>query len=253
MLANSNGCIITAFNNEKHDHLKMAVAAADRVVQHLNIPVTIVTDDETVDVGSHDRIIAVKPVENLRKDFTWYNLSRTDLYDISPYNRTLLIDSDYYICTTNLLAHINSNADFIMTRDVYNVRTGAVERYKLGNTQIDMYWATVAIFNKCAEAKNIFEMAKHVQTHYVYYSELYGFKRIPVRNDYIFTIACHIIGGYGSKNYGFVKYPLVNCDNFTKYISFENDKLIYQYETTKLCSNKLQNLDLHLMNKGQLQ
>jgi hypothetical protein len=230
----------------------MAVSAADRVVAHLNIPVTIVTDDETADIGSHARIVATKPVENLRKDFTWYNLSRTDLYDISPYSRTLLIDSDYYICTPNLLAHINSNADFIMTRDVYNVRTGSVERYKLGNTQIDMYWATVAIFNKCEESKNIFEMAKHVQKHYVYYSELYGFKRIPVRNDYIFTIACHLIGGYGMRDYGFKNYSLVNCDNFIKYISLENDKLVYYYESTKLFANKLQNLDLHLMNKGQL-
>ena len=253
MPVNSKGCLITAFNNEKHDHLKMAVAAADRVVQHLNIPVTIVTDDETADIGLHNLIIATKPTANLRKDFTWYNLSRTDLYDISPYDRTLIIDSDYYICTDNLLAHINGSADFIMTRDVYNVRTGTVERYKLGNTQIDMYWATVAIFNKCEEVHSIFELAKHVQKHYVYYSELYGFKRIPVRNDYIFTIACHLIGGYGMKDYGFKKYPLVNCDNFTKYISFDNNKLIYQYETTKVCANKLQNLDLHLMNKGQLQ
>ena len=252
MLVNSNGCIITAFNNEKHDHLRMAVQAADRVVKHLNIPVTIVTDDETADVRTHARIVAAKPKINLRKDFTWYNLSRTDLYDISPYDRTLIIDSDYYVCTPNLLAHINSNADFIMTRDVYNVRTGKVERYKLGNTQIDMYWATIAIFNKCEETKNIFEMAKHVQKHYLYYSQLYGFNRNPVRNDYIFTIACHLIGGYGLKDYGFKKYPLINCDNFTKYISFEDDKLIYQYESTKLCANKLQNLDLHLMNKVQL-
>ena len=252
MLVNSNGCIITAFNNEKHDHLRMAVQAADRVVKHLNIPVTIVTDDETADVRTHARIVAAKPKINLRKDFTWYNLSRTDLYDISPYDRTLIIDSDYYVCTPNLLAHINSNADFIMTRDVYNVRTGKVERYKLGNTQIDMYWATIAIFNKCEETKNIFEMAKHVQKHYLYYSQLYGFNRNPVRNDYIFTIACHLIGGYGLKDYGFKKYPLINCDNFTKYISFEDDKLIYQYESTKLCANKLQNLDLNLMNKGQL-
>lgn len=249
---NIKGCLIVAFNNEKHNHVSMAVSAADRVVKHLNIPVTIVTDDSTIDIGQHTRHIVEKPVANLRKDFTWYNLSRTQLYDITPYDRTLIIDSDYYICTDNLLPHINGSTDFIMTRDVYNVRTGTVERYKLGNTQIDMYWATVGIFNKSKEAHNIFEMAKHVQKHYVYYSELYGFKRIPVRNDYIFTIACHLMGGYGLKDYDFKNYPLVNCDNFVKYMSFDNDKLIYQYESTKLCASKLEKLDLHLMNKDQL-
>jgi len=254
---NSKGCLIAAFDNENHIYFDMAVTAADRVSKHLKIPVTIVTDRNDGDIGQHTCISIEKPGGNWRtnngKDYSWHNLIRTDLYDLSPYDRTLIIDSDYSICTDNLLVHINSSADFIMTRDVYNVRTGKVERYKLGNTQIDMYWATVSIFNKSKVAKNIFSMAKHVQKHYLYYSELYGFHRSPIRNDFIFTVACHLMGGYGLKDYGFKKYPLVNCDNFVKYISFDNDKLIYQYETTKLCANKLQNLDLHLMNKGQLQ
>ena len=251
----SRGCLIAAFDNENHIYFEMAVAAADRVAKHLKIPVTIVTDRTDGDAHNHNRIIVEKPGGNWRSinstDYTWRNLIRTQLYDLSPYSRTLIIDSDYFLCTPNLLPHLNCAKDFIMTKQVYSPVNCKTETFKLGNTQIDMYWATVAIFNKCEEAQSIFEMAKHVQEHYEYYSTIYEFRRVPIRNDFIFSVAIHLMGGYGMRDYGFNNYPLVNCDAQIDYEKFEDDKLVYRYVTDKVYANSIANVDLHLMNKGQ--
>ena len=251
----SRGCLIAAFDNENHIYFDMAVAAADRVAKHLKIPVTIVTDRTDGDAHNHNRIIVEKPGGNWRSinstDYTWRNLIRTQLYDLSPYSRTLIIDSDYFLCTPNLLPHLNCAKDFIMTKQVYSPVNCKTETFKLGNTQIDMYWATVAIFNKCEEAQSIFEMAKHVQEHYEYYSTIYEFRRVPIRNDFIFSVAIHLMGGYGMRDYGFNNYPLVNCDAQIDYEKFEDDKLVYRYVTDKVYANSIANVDLHLMNKGQ--
>ena len=251
----SRGCLIAAFDNENHIYFDMAVAAADRVAKHLKIPVTIVTDRTDGDAHNHNRIIVEKPGGNWRSinstDYTWRNLIRTQLYDLSPYSRTLIIDSDYFLCTPNLLPHLNCAKDFIMTKQVYSPVNCKTETFKLGNTQIDMYWATVAIFNKCEEAQSIFEMAKHVQEHYEYYSTIYEFRRVPIRNDFIFSVAIHLMGGYGMRDYGFKNYPLVNCDAQMYYDKFADNKLVYRYATDKVYANSIANVDLHLMNKGQ--
>ena len=104
----------------------------------------------------------------------------------------------------------------------------------------------------CQCVKYIFECAKYVEEHYEYYGLYYGFKSFPIRNDYIFTIACHLMGGYGCKSYAFKNYPLVNCEKSIAYESWDGNKLIYKYENLKIFGNRLQNIDLHLMNKEQL-
>jgi hypothetical protein len=256
MLNNSKGCIIAALNTVELNYIDISKRAADRVAKYLDLPVTIITDNANVDFGKHNVIAVDKPIDNRRtpvgkQNQQWFNLVRTQVYDLSPYDRTLLIDGDYFICTDALLPHVNCYADFIMAKEVYNPVEGKVETYKIGNTQIDMYWATICIFNKSTEAANIFAMAKHVQQHYRYYSELYRFSPRPLRNDYIFSIACHLMGGYGLKDYGFKNYPLINCNNQIDYESYENNKLVYRYVKDKVYANRFVKTDLHLMNKDQ--
>jgi len=247
----SKGCIIAAFNTDSYDYIGDAVLAGERVNRHLNLPVTIITDVSDI-MSEHDVITVPKPADNPRLKQNWYNMNRTQLYDLSPYDRTLLIDSDYFICTDTLSAHMDGSADFIMAREVYNPVTGEITTHRVGESALPMYWATVTIFNKSAEASLIFELAKHIQKHWEYYSAYYRFRASPMRNDYIFSIACHLAGGYGQKDYGFVNYPLVNCDSNVKYTRFLDDQLVYEYAGKSLSRNKLTNMDLHLMNKDML-
>jgi len=250
MQNNSNGCIIFAYNTDKIDYFNQAVASADRVNHFLNLPVTIFTNEERT--AKHNIVLTEIPKKNYKQRNIWYNRSRTSAFDQTPYNKTLLIDSDYFLCTDMLKYHFDSQSPFLITQQVYNPKTGQKAIFNVGKTHIPMMWATVMIYDKSQESQQIFEMAKIVEKHYDYYSKLYGFHHASIRNDYIFSIACHIMGGYGRKSYALKNYPIVNCNSEISYQSWNNNKLVYKYNSGKVFGNYLNNMDLHLMNKDQL-
>jgi len=254
-LNSSKGCLITAFDTAEYSYTSLAIAAADRVVEHLNIPVTIITDKSIN--SKHAELIVDRPKNNPRYPMgkppsDWYNLIRTSLYDLSPYDRTLVIDCDLMLATDNVKPYVDSTADFLIAGNIYDPKQGlSIYQLQIGHSQIAMNWATIMIFNRSDEAHAIFEMAKLVQNNYGYYSNLYGFLPSPIRNDYIFSIACHLIGGYGLKSYT-MDLPLINCNKQIEYKAWGSNQLTYQYVDDKIYLNQIKNVDLHLMNKDQL-
>jgi len=246
----SDGCIIFAYNTDKIDYFSQAVVAADRVSQHLNLPVTIFTNE--LRQSKHNVILTEMPPKNFKQKNIWYNRSRTRAFDFTPYSKTLVIDSDYFLNTDTLKYHFNSKKSFLIAQEIYNPINGKKIIHYVGQSRIPLMWATTMIFDCSNEAKQIFEFAKIVEKHYDYYAKLYGFHHSSIRNDYIFSIACHVIGGYGKTSYAFKNYPIVNCNSDIFYEGFKNNKFVYKYMRDKMYCNRLHNIDLHLMNKDQL-
>ena len=123
----SNGALIFAHNNSSIDYTKLAVFAATRIKQFLNIPVSIVTDnrkwlDENFHQHPFDKIIEITAEPATQKLFydgtlaskklEWKNLSRNRAYDLTPYDRTLVIDSDYILCSSILKSAFETDAIF---------------------------------------------------------------------------------------------------------------------------------------------
>lgn len=247
---NSNGCIIFAYNTNKIDYFSQAEIAADRVVKHLNLPVTIFTNE--LKESKHNVIVTEIPPKNYKQRNIWYNRSRTRAFDLTPYSKTLVIDSDYFLNTDTLKYHFNSQRPFLIASEIYNPVKGEKTVFNLGKSHIPMLWATIMMFDRSDEAKQIFEFAKTIEKHYDYYSKLYGFHYASIRSDYIFSIACHVMGGYGATSYALKNYPLINCDGSIIYEKLNDNKLLYKYMRDKMYGNRLHNMDLHLMNKDQL-
>ena len=250
MQNNSSGCCIYAYNTDRIDYFSQAVEAADRVSHYLDLPVTIFTNQPKE--SKHNVITTELPTPNYRLKNIWHNRGRIGSFDNSPYSKTLVIDSDYFLCTDTLKYHFESSKPFLIAQEIYEPATGKRITNNLGKTHIPMCWATIMMFDRSDEAHAIFECAKHIEKHYLYYATYYGFKEYPIRNDYIFSIACHLMGGYGQKSYALKNYPLVNCEQTIAYESWDGKKLIYKYAKDKVYGNRLQNMDLHLMNKDQL-
>lgn len=242
----SKGCLILADNTDEFDYVGLASLAKDRVEKFLNIPCIVLSQDTVTE--------NTRTFPGRSGKFTWNNLNRTKAYELSPYDRTLLIDADFFIASDTLTPHIDGDFDFAMVRDMYNPATGAEFKPTLGNTKIRQLWATVMIFNKSDAAKSIFEMADHVLCHYPYYSRLYGFNSTPLRNDYAFTIACHILGGYGQTSYELKNYKMINCDFNTEIIEINEDDVLIGYakEENKRHLQRLRKTDVHLQNKISL-
>jgi hypothetical protein len=65
---------------------------------------------------------------------------------------------------------------------------------------IDFYWATIFYFKKTAWTKSFFDLYQHIVENYDFYVFTY---RIPwhlVRNDYVVSIAIHIMNGFSNRS-----------------------------------------------------
>ena len=103
----SKGVILFAFNSPKFNYYDMAVATAKRINHFLNLPVTLVTDETSIPTDPNyvfDKTITVTPDKNNKRDWgIWINKGRYQAYELSPYDETILLDTDYLVNSNKLL------------------------------------------------------------------------------------------------------------------------------------------------------
>jgi hypothetical protein len=255
------GAVIVANNTENFNYVKLAEHCAARIRAHLNIPVALISDSAVVSDQFDAILRSVAPVRSNNRalkaeKYEWRNLTRTQVYNLTPWDRTLLIDADFFINSDALKNHLLTDIDFAIARECYDPATGYSYVKKLGKSQIDQLWATVMIFNKSTTAEHIFNLADYVLKNYDYYHKLYNFNDVPLRNDYAFTIACHLLGGYGNKLFDIANYKLVNCDFSAKIEEINYSDVLISYK--KQIQNQIRiyvqriKSDIHLMDKISL-
>ena len=131
----TNGVLLFAHNNEQIDYVAQACFLAKRVKQYLNLPTSLVTDDvERVKKfykGDEvfDKIIASEIKRKNRKTYNdgtlskkvleFKNYNRSDAYDISPYDKTLVMDTDYIVSNDLFAKAFESNHDLMMYRVIF--------------------------------------------------------------------------------------------------------------------------------------
>ena len=164
----SKGALIFARNNAQVDYIKQAHYLAKRITKYLNIPTTIVTDSieymkETyTDYNTvFDQVIEVPFARGLSekryfdgsgvyKQLEFKNDLRTQAYELSPYDETILLDSDYIIANDVLKNCFTQEHNFLIYKDAKDL-TGFrdnTEFLKISETSVDFYWATVVFFRK---------------------------------------------------------------------------------------------------------
>ena len=267
----TKGILCFAFNNESIDYIKQAKFLAARAKNYLNLPVSVVTDSTIEDSSLFDKVIKIDLEEktNNRRYYNgmkeshtinFKNSSRTKAYDLSPYDNTLILDTDYVICSTKLLEAFDSGKDFLIHDSSFDVayRPENIEFKFLSDTGIKFYWATCVFFKKTKTTKAFFDLLKHIQDNWNFYSSLYCLPNELYRNDYSFSIAIHIMNGY-------VEDSWVSTFTFPTWYITDKDYLYeLKNETIKILSpvfNEvdvelpiiIKNTDVHIMNKYSLE
>ena len=268
----TRGVLIFAQNNSEIDYAKISLYAAQRVEQYLNVPVSLVTDSKDWLLQSQptaktvfDRIITINADTSQTKKFydgtlaaktlTWKNLSRSDCYDLTPYDETLVIDSDYIISSNTLSKIWNNVNDFLIYQDSFDLaqwRDDSSFQY-LNQTSIPFYWATAFYFKKSTANQAFFNIVKYIKSNWSYYRSLYNIDSVVFRNDFAFSIAIHMMGEEfakplpGKMNYTLDRDVLVDIKNSALQFLVEKKNYSGEYVATKT-----NNLDMHVMNKYSL-
>ena len=271
------GALIFAHNNRDIDYALMALISGGLAKKHLEIPVTLVTDESTIawmkTSGIYDRandvfenIITVeKPVTgNSRKlhdgientkTVPFVNANRSSAWELTPYDRTLLLDSDYFIFSDRLKEYFLVDEDILISKAINDVvgpeRIGYHDRY-VSDTGVHLYWATNVIFTKNSRSKSFFDLVSYVKDHYEYYADLFRFDSRQYRNDISFSVAKHILSGFETDLElslpavltAIDKDILHSVDNTGKLTFLISPKLNSNY-----CAATFRNQDIHIMNK----
>jgi len=273
----TQGILIYAHNSHSVDYGLMSVISGGLAKKYLNVPVSLITDKFTVDwmknsqsyelaVKIFDHIIIVEKPEtnNSRRLYDgssnstipFINSNRSSAWDLTPYDRTLLIDSDFLIFSDRLSKYWNVDSDLMIgesINDIYdNNRLGYHDRY-ISDVGIKLYWATTVMFTKNIKTKIFFELVKHIKDNYQYYADTYRFDSKQFRNDIAFSIAKHILNGFEQNNTEDLPPVLTLLDkDILHSVSDKLTILVSPKLDSNLCAAAIDGIDIHIMNKQSI-
>lgn len=271
----TKGVVLFAFNTEI-DYVKMSIHSAERIKKHLGLPVTLVTDSrDYLNKDFYDKLYlfdsVIKYEDNTvqtRKfsdgnvkstNHVWKNTTRSDVYSLSPYDETLVLDVDYIINSSFLLNCFELKSDFLIYKnscDLSGWRKTNEFKY-VNQYSIPFYWATVFYFKKNKKNKIFFNLVQYIRDNWDYYRLIYQINDKKFRNDYAFSIAIHILNGMdvdcfddiipGKKFYTLDKDILISLDDNSCVFLVEKENKLDEYVPIRISD-----LDVHIMNKHSL-
>jgi hypothetical protein len=272
----TQGILIFAFNSGDVDYVELAIFAAKKAKAQLNKPVSLVTDSKEWlltkfpnDVTVFDEILESTDTTTQTKRFydgtnnfqnvVWKNSNRVNCFELSPYDETLVIDSDYIINSTFLQYCWQQPNDFLIYKH-YNDLAGwrdTSEFDYVNEYTIPFYWATVFFFRKTELNKSFFVLIEHIKNNWNYFVKLYQLPSARFRNDIAFSIAIHMMNGFMPDNFAT---PIANKLHYTLdrdlLVQIKNSKMkfLVQKKTTntEYTALKTESLDVHVMNKRSL-
>lgn len=256
----TTGATILAFNNDAIDYVAMAAWSAHRIRHWLKIPVCLVTDSDQVD-PVFDHVVRVQALgdrhryfEDIGHSVPWHNANRADVYDLTPWDRTLLLDADYVVNSDVLTAVLDSRLDFTCHRWASDLASGQFldDLNWFGRYRFPQWWATVMMFDKTAHARHIFDTMRMVREHWEHYRLLYAVANPTFRNDHALSIALGVCSGHTLATQDIV-WPLMSVMPHNALTQIGDwDFAIESQREQRPLSVTIRGTDFHAMGKAHL-
>lgn len=251
MSEKSKGVILFAFNTDLVNYVGIAEQAARLIHHSIGLPVTLVTDVEIISKYVDRVVYTDNEFQNKRQGYaggtTWRNGNRYLAYELSPYDETILLDSDYLVLDQSLLTLLETTSDYRLIHN--NVSLFQNMTGNMGQLSLDYVWATAITFKRTEQAKLLFSLVGRIQRNYAYYRQLYNIRERNFRNDYAFAIANNIISGYTTNVEQTVPWNMLTLDQKIESIELYNNTLTVR-DSDKAYILPRQNI--HVMDKDYL-
>jgi len=235
----SKGVILFAVNTDTVDYVKIAEQAARLIKHTLNLPTTIITDT------------GVASTNNFRTGYAggtqWKNGGRYRAYELSPYDETILLDSDYLQLDTSLLDILDTTIDYKLMH--HNQSPTMSMSGNMGQMSLDYVWATAITFKRTDKTEALFDLVGRIERNYAYYRKLYHIRERNFRNDYAFAIANNIISGYTTDLAQSIPFTMLTIDKLVKNIEITGKKMIIREENI---AHVIAKQNVHIMDKDYL-
>ena len=260
----SKGYLIFAENNEHVDYVSIAEVNASLIRRYSTAKICLVTNT-TVNSKLFDDVIVIDSsnpnkrsinVNGKREMVSYYNSNRAGVYNISPYQQTIMVDADYFLYSKVLEQCWDIQSPLLMNKHATTLTGNSLlpGDVMLEDKNIPMYWATCVYFKKCKYTEQFFALVEHVAQNYIYYFKLYNVPANYYRNDYAYSIALHMFNDFQIVN----NTQLPGGPILTSYFNDQVTK-IHNNGMTILVQHKhtyqpvvTSDTNIHVMNKNNL-
>ena len=235
------------FNTADVSYHKILERCVPLIKKNLKLEITVVTDFETYKTLKPLGFINYKFIEpelgNTKNGSEWRNVDRHMVYELSPYDVTLVMDIDYFPFTDNLRQFLDTDYDFLVSKDAHDLtNVGSFDMRKW--SMIDMVWATVFVFKKGPKARRIFDTVKYVKQYYHHFNEMYRIRAKNFRNDYAFAIALQQVNGFTTSDT--MPLSIATLPPGCKVIKMTDTGIAWSYNDQ---INYTEHQDVHVLNK----
>lgn len=197
----TTGAVILAFNNGATDYVALARQSASRIRRHLGWPTCLITDRPS---DGFDHICVIdNPGAGGTREFhdqsaPWFNRGRNQVYALTPWEHTVLLDADYVVASDQLSVLSQCEHDISVMGHSYDITGTHPEKEfnSFGRQGYPMSWATCISFRKSTLSQQVFDVMMMVEKNWHHYRDIYGFGRRLFRNDYALSIALLITHGH---------------------------------------------------------
>lgn len=236
----SRGAIIFANNTQEFDYFKIAEANAKLIERYLGLPTTILSSS-----GESTQRLDV----TTGRFVEWKNRGRSQAYDLSPYDETLLLDADYLVLDDTLLTAFSTGQPYLLF-DKNTYVTDPDLRETMGRYSLPFVWATAVMFRRNPKTAMLFDLVKVIETNYGYYRALYNIEATNYRNDYAFAIAHHILSGYQWSGEQFFPSPITTVPGLLEKLELRQHQIVAR---TPDRAYVLPRQSIHILSKHYLQ
>lgn len=257
------GAVMMAFDTSSVSYVRQARWNARRIRQYLDLPVSLITDSSCAD-PVFDQVIQVPRPQHDNPRWSadqqqvtpWYNVNRSDVFDLTPYDRTLLIDTDYVVCSSVLRDFVTNSQGFHAYERAYDVTAQQPDRdlSGFGRFSWPLAWATVMIFGRDHVSGMIFAVMRQVRDHWQHFCDLYGISNSLYRNDYALSVALGVVSGH-TGNTQALPWPMAMVMP-TARVTCQDQQFHVHYQDQQDRQRRIQlppHMDFHAMNKLDLE
>lgn len=261
----TQGVLLFAHNSEEVNYGVMAVWMSERITRYLGKSVSLVTDEYTIqslkgigiDPKKYFDYIIINDCDTTQsrklsgETIIFKNIDRADAYDLTPYDETLVLDTDIAIMSDRLNTVWGSCDDILISNKSLDILDRSHPEFAyLKDHGIEFQWATEFYFKKSEVAEDFFKKCKHIRDNYSWYSILYGMGNYPLRNDHIWSIAIHEAGIDFNQIPRVLRYATDNDE----IVELGTDRVLFgaKVNDSKVRLANVRDQDVHIMNKFEL-
>lgn len=246
----SKGVVVFAFNTQVN-YVSIADQTSRLIAHNLQLPVTLITDHDAEPNFVYDQILRVDPqgatFRTEDASIEWRNFGRYLVYELSPYDETILLDTDYLVLDDSLLKLFETDWDYKLMHHNTDVNGPSYEM--MGNTSLPFVWATVVLFRKSPRAEMLFYLVGKIQRNYDYYRMLYNIREGNYRNDYAFAIANIILSGYNVNETQGIPWNMFTINDKIERMTLEGNQVrVYHKDNAVVLPRQ----NIHIMDKQYL-